>query len=82
MAVCTIALQSLLKDSLIFPFCRTLDEGLAEAISSILWVAPRIQADVQEMSVITDQFAAKYGRPYVDVSDMYCVSAMISLVVF
>lgn len=47
---------------------RTLDEGLAEAISSILWVAPRIQADVQEMSVITDQMTAKYGRQYVDVS--------------
>ena len=45
---------------------KTLDEGLAEAISSILWVAPRIQSDVQEMSVITDQFTAKYGRQYVD----------------
>ncbi|KAK3917182.1 IST1-like protein [Frankliniella fusca] len=45
---------------------KTLDEGLAEAISSILWVAPRIQSDIQEMSVITDQLAAKYGRQYVD----------------
>ncbi|KAJ1522565.1 hypothetical protein ONE63_001750 [Megalurothrips usitatus] len=45
---------------------KTLDEGLAEAISSILWVAPRIQSDIQEMSVITDQLSAKYGRQYVD----------------
>ncbi|KAE8743289.1 hypothetical protein FOCC_FOCC011118 [Frankliniella occidentalis] len=45
---------------------KTLDEGIAEAISSILWVAPRIQSDIQEMSVITDQLTAKYGRQYVD----------------
>ena len=31
---------------------KTLDEGLAEAISSIIWVAPRLQADVQELKVI------------------------------
>ena len=31
---------------------KTLDDGLAEAISSIIWVAPRLQADVQELKVI------------------------------
>jgi len=43
---------------------KTLDDGLAEAISSILWVAPRLQADVQELKVVADQLSAKYGKPY------------------
>jgi len=43
---------------------KTLDEGLAEAISSIIWVAPRLQADVQELKVVSDQLASKYGKPY------------------
>ena len=43
---------------------KTLDDGLAEAISSIIWVSPRLQADVQELKVVSDQFAAKYGKPY------------------
>ncbi len=30
---------------------KTLDDGLAEAISSLIWVAPRLQADVQELKV-------------------------------
>lgn len=34
---------------------KTLDEGLAEAISSLIWVAPRLQADVAELKVIADQ---------------------------
>lgn len=43
---------------------KTLDDGLAEAISSLIWVAPRMQSDVQELKVVADQFAAKYGKPY------------------
>ena len=43
---------------------KTLDDGLAEAISSIIWVSPRLQADVQELKVVADQFSAKYGKPY------------------
>ena len=35
---------------------KTLDDGLAEAISSILWVAPRLQADVQELKVMQHFF--------------------------
>lgn len=26
---------------------KTLDEGIAEAISTLIWVAPRLQSDVQ-----------------------------------
>lgn len=45
-----------------------MDEGLAEAISSLLWVAPRLQTDVAELKVIADLLLAKYGRQYADVS--------------
>ena len=38
---------------------KTLDEGLAEAISSLIWVAPRMQADVAELKVISDQLGIK-----------------------
>lgn len=45
---------------------RNLDDGLAEAISTILWVAPRIQTDVQEIKVIADILTSKYGRQYTE----------------
>ncbi|PNF37460.1 IST1-like protein [Cryptotermes secundus] len=45
---------------------KTLDEGLAEAISSLMWVAPRLQTDVAELKVIADLLMAKYGRQYSD----------------
>jgi len=43
---------------------KTLDDGLAEAISSLIWVAPRLQADVSELKIISDLFAMKYGKQY------------------
>nr|CAG4645815.1 EOG090X0DNH [Lynceus sp. MCZ IZ 141354] len=43
---------------------KTLDEGLAEAISSLIWIAPRLQSDVAELKIIADQLTAKYGKPY------------------
>ncbi|XP_026739643.1 IST1 homolog isoform X2 [Trichoplusia ni] len=45
---------------------KELDEGLAEAISSLIWVAPRMHTDVQELKVISDLFTAKYGKIYAD----------------
>lgn len=45
---------------------KNLDDGLAEAISTILWVAPRIQTDVQEIKVIADILTSKYGRQYTE----------------
>ncbi|KAK7865778.1 hypothetical protein R5R35_002102 [Gryllus longicercus] len=45
---------------------KTLDEGLAEAISSLLWVAPRLTSDVAELKVIADQLTIKYGRQYAE----------------
>ena len=43
---------------------KTLDDGLSEAISSLIWVSPRIQADVQELKIISDLLTYKYGKPY------------------
>ncbi len=43
---------------------KTLDEGLSEAISSLIWVAPRMQADVAELKIIAEQLSVKYGKPY------------------
>lgn len=43
---------------------KTLDEGLAEAISSLMWAAPRLQTDVAELKIIADQLAVKYGKQY------------------
>lgn len=43
---------------------RELDEGLAEAVSSLIWIAPRMQTDVNELKLIGDQLTAKYGKPY------------------
>jgi len=39
---------------------------LAEAISTILWAAPRIQTDVQEIKVIADILTSKYGKQYTE----------------
>ncbi|XP_071547749.1 uncharacterized protein Ist1 isoform X2 [Panulirus ornatus] len=43
---------------------KDLDEGLAEAISSLIWAAPRLQTDVAELKIIADQLTLKYGKPY------------------
>lgn len=45
---------------------KELDEGIAESIASIIWVTPRLQADVQELKVISDLLTAKYGKPFAD----------------
>lgn len=33
-------------------------------MSSLIWVAPRLQTDVTELKLIGDQLTAKYGKPY------------------
>lgn len=37
-------------------------------MSSLLWVAPHIQADVSEMKVISDQLTQKFGKKYTEVN--------------
>lgn len=43
---------------------KTLDDGLAEAISSLIWVAPRLQTDVNELKIVAELLTQKYGKPY------------------
>ena len=43
---------------------RELDPGLEEAIASLIWATPRLQADIMEFKPIADEFAAKYGKEF------------------
>ena len=45
-------------------FARELDPGLEEPIASILWATPRLQADCQELKIVSDQLTAKYGKEF------------------
>ncbi|CAJ0582838.1 unnamed protein product, partial [Mesorhabditis spiculigera] len=45
---------------------KTLDDGIAEAVISILWAAPRITTDIPEFKVISDQLTHKYGKPFAE----------------
>ncbi|KFD67307.1 hypothetical protein M514_05037 [Trichuris suis] len=45
---------------------KMLDDGLEEAVNSILWAAPRISTEVPELREISDQLSIKYGRMFVD----------------
>eukprot|EP01136_Pigoraptor_vietnamica_P033330 Opistho-1_new@96088 len=40
------------------------DEGIKEALYTLIWVAPRLQADVNEMNTIRDLIIAKYGKEF------------------
>lgn len=42
-----------------------MDEGLEEAITSIIWATPRLQSDIGELKVITEQLTSKFGKQYV-----------------
>lgn len=44
---------------------KVVDEGLATAVSSLIWITPRFDSDVPELRVISDQLSRKYGKPYV-----------------
>ncbi|CAB4014385.1 IST1 homolog isoform X1 [Paramuricea clavata] len=42
------------------------DEGLVESVSTLIWAAPRLQSDVQELRLISEQFGQKYGKPFAE----------------
>lgn len=44
---------------------ETVDEGLATAISSLIWVTPYFDNDVPELKTIADQLGRKYGKQYI-----------------
>nr|XP_006817404.1 PREDICTED: IST1 homolog isoform X1 [Saccoglossus kowalevskii]XP_006817405.1 PREDICTED: IST1 homolog isoform X2 [Saccoglossus kowalevskii] len=43
---------------------KTLDDGLAESISTVIWAAPRMQTEVPEIRVVAEQLCCKYGKEY------------------
>lgn len=47
---------------------KDLDDGIAEPVSSLIWVAPRLQSDVEELRIISDVLATKYGKEFTEMS--------------
>lgn len=45
---------------------KELDENIAEPVASLIWVAPRMQAEVEELRVIADILTTKYGKEYAE----------------
>lgn len=45
---------------------KALDDGIAEAVISIMWAAPRIATDIAEFKTISDQLTIKYGKPFAE----------------
>uniref|UniRef100_A0A8C8RVC2 IST1 homolog n=1 Tax=Pelusios castaneus TaxID=367368 RepID=A0A8C8RVC2_9SAUR len=43
---------------------KDLDSGLAEAVSTLIWAAPRLQSEVAELKIVADQLCAKYSKEY------------------
>lgn len=52
---------------------KELDSGLAEAVSSLLWVAPRMQSDIQELKGIL----FIYNIYFHEYSYLYCFAIFI-----
>ncbi|XP_061526515.1 IST1 homolog isoform X2 [Phycodurus eques] len=43
---------------------KELDPGLQEAVSTLIWAAPRLQSEVTELKLVSDQLCAKYSKEY------------------
>jgi vacuolar protein sorting-associated protein IST1 len=46
------------------------DDSIAEAVISLLWVAPRIAHEIPEFKIISDQLTLKYGKPFAEAARM------------
>jgi len=53
-----------------------IDPGMAEAISSVIWVQPRIITECPELKIVCDELGKKYGKEYMQ----QCRSGMIGTV--
>lgn len=42
-----------------------MDPGLYECIASILWVAPRLESEVPELRLISEELQSKYSKEFV-----------------
>ncbi|XP_028357678.1 IST1 homolog isoform X3 [Phyllostomus discolor] len=43
---------------------QELDSGLAESVSTLIWAAPRLQSEVPELKIVSNQLCAKYSQEY------------------
>ncbi|XP_036297043.1 IST1 homolog isoform X5 [Pipistrellus kuhlii] len=43
---------------------KELDSGLAESVSTLIWAAPRLQSEVPELKIVSNQLCAKYSQEY------------------
>lgn len=43
---------------------KELDPGLQEAVSTLIWAAPRLQGEVAELKAVSEQLCAKYSKEY------------------
>ncbi|XP_020794445.2 IST1 homolog [Boleophthalmus pectinirostris] len=43
---------------------KELDPGLQEAVSTLIWAAPRLQCEVTELKTVSEQLCAKYSKEY------------------
>ncbi|MEE6500333.1 hypothetical protein FKM82_003746 [Ascaphus truei] len=43
---------------------KEMDPGLAEAISTLIWAAPRLQTEVSELKTVASQLCNKYSKEY------------------
>ncbi|KAM4721679.1 IST1 homolog isoform 1-T2 [Rhinophrynus dorsalis] len=43
---------------------KEMDPGLAEAISTLIWAAPRLQTEVSELKTVASQLCHKYTKEY------------------
>jgi hypothetical protein len=43
---------------------RYCEESLIESVSTLIWVAPRLLADIQELSVVEKQLENKFGKEF------------------
>ncbi|KAI6648665.1 IST1-like [Oopsacas minuta] len=40
------------------------EEGLSEAVNTLIWATPRLQADVQELEQVSKQLSLKFGKTF------------------
>lgn len=45
-------------------FFREMDQGLQEALATIMWSTPRLQAEVPEFKVVSKHLNSKYGKDW------------------
>ncbi|CAH1118000.1 unnamed protein product [Phaedon cochleariae] len=55
---------------------KELDDGISEAVSSLIWVSPRLQSDIQELKVIADLLGSKYGPSFVEACKIESIEAI------